>query len=138
MSMSLFVVLALSVDPSTEELNEYSKINGHNIEYTHQTRLSEISGFFPAKLNNQDAGVEVYSFPASELPSILKPLVDEDYNDGIVFQLRFGGNLIEAKTAFTTAIVLNSKYGGISVEDQSGSVMTIEQLIQAISHMDAM
>jgi hypothetical protein len=136
--MSLFVVLALSVDPSTEELNEYSKKNGHNIEYTHETKLSEISGFLPAKLNNQDAGVEVYSFPASELPPPFKPIIGEDYNEGVVFQFRFGGNPIEAQTAFTTAIILNSKYGGIAVEDQSGSVMTIEQLTQAISHLGAM
>ncbi len=138
MSMSLFVVLALSVEPNTEELNEYAKEHGHNIEYTHQANLTEMSGFLPAKLNSQDAGVEVYSFPASELPPPFKSIIPEKYNNGIVFQFRFGGNPIEAQTAFTTAIILNTKYDGVAVDDQSGSLMSVEQLEQLNSYFGGM
>ncbi|MCG8609420.1 MAG: hypothetical protein MI864_02695 [Pseudomonadales bacterium] len=138
MSMSLFVVLALSVEPSTKELNEYSKEHGYNIEYTHEANLAEMSGFLPAKLNSKDAGVEVYSFPASELPTPFKSIIPEIYNDGIVFQFRFGGKSVEAQTAFTTAIILNTKYGGVSLDGQSGHLMSVEHLEQLNSYFGGM
>ena len=134
MSMSLFVVLALNAEPNAEELNQYSKQYGHNIEYAHQGPLSEVSGFLPAKLNGMDAGVEVYSFPVSDFPPPLKAKTGGDFENGIVFQLRFGANPIEAQTAFTTAIILNTKYKGITIEDQAGSIMSVEQLQEASSY----
>ena len=138
MSMSLFVVLALGAEPNTDELNLYSKENGHNIQYIENVVLKEYSGFLPAKIKSQEAGTELYSFPVSDIPEPFKPIVPPKYSEGIVYQLRFGGNPIEAQTAFTTAIILSSKYNGVVIEDQAGSLMSLEQLTQSISYFGGM
>lgn len=138
MSMSLFVVLALGAEPNTDELNLYSKANGYNIRYIEKVVLKEHSGFLPATIKSQEAGTELYSFPASDLPEPFKPIVPPKYNEGIVYQIRFGGNPIEAQTAFTSAIILSSKYNGIVIEDQTGSLMSLEQLTQSMSYFGGM
>ncbi|MES9950910.1 MAG: hypothetical protein ABW118_18280 [Candidatus Thiodiazotropha sp.] len=138
MSMSLFVVLALGVEPNTNELNQFSKENGHNIEYTHNVVLNEHSGFLPAILNSQEAGMEIYSFSTSEFPEPFKSVIPANYSEGVVYQLRYGGNPIEAQSAFTTAAILITKYNGVAIDDQSGNLMSPEQLIQALSYLGGM
>ncbi|WP_016954316.1 hypothetical protein [Catenovulum agarivorans] len=132
MSMSLFVVLALEIEPNTNDLNAAAKELAYVVEYTPNVNLKKHSGFLPAKLESQDAGMETYSFAVSELPAPFKSLLPKQYSQGVVYQFKFGGNPIEAQTAFTTAIILSSKYNGITIEDQSGAILSPEQLAEAL------
>ncbi|WLQ11907.1 hypothetical protein O5O45_19450 [Hahella aquimaris] len=138
MSMSLLMVLALGVEPNTNELNQFAKENEYNIEYAQNTSLNERSGFLPAKLNGQEAGVEVYSFPVSKLSEPFKTVEPLKFSEGTVYQLRFGVNPIEAQSAFTAAVILTTKYNGVAIDDQSGSLMSAEQLTQALSYFAGM
>lgn len=138
MSMSLFVVLALGSEPTTNDLNIHAKEIGQSIQYVENVMLHEHSGFLPAKISKQEAGMELYAFPAYDLPDAFMKAIPQEYDNGIAFQLKFGGVPTEAQSAFTTAIILSSKYNGVVIEDQSGSLMSIEQLKQSISYFSGM
>ncbi|KMT67057.1 hypothetical protein [Catenovulum maritimum] len=138
MSMSLFVVLALEVEPNSNTLNLSAKEFGYNIEYSKNVELKRHTGFLPAVLDNQKTGVELYSFLADELPNQFKVLVPTDYQQGFVYQLKFSGDAMEVKTAFTTAIILNTKYNGVAIEDQSGALLSVEQLTQSLAYFSSM
>ena len=138
MSMSLFVVLALDCNTSTTKLNEYSAELGYSIEYEINIELKSHSGFLPAKINGEVAGVESYSYPVTNLPDDFTSQLPTKLTNGQVYQLRFGGRESEALSAFTTAIILNTKCEGITIDDQSGTVLTVEQLTQGLSYFAQM
>jgi len=132
MSLSLFVVLALEVELNTNDLNLTAKELGYKIEYTKNIELKTHTGFLPVKLENQKSGAEFYSYPVSELNDVFKSKLPKEYSNGIVYQMSFGGNPIEAKTAFTSAILITTKYNGVAIDDQSGTLLTTEMLSQAL------
>lgn len=138
MSMSLFVVLALEVEPNTNDLNTAAKELAYVVEYTPNINLKKHSGFLPAKLESKDAGMETYSFSVSELPENFKSQLPKQYFLGYVYQFKFGGNPTEAQTAFTSAIIMSTKYNGITIEDQSGVVLSPEQLVEALPYFMGM
>ena len=138
MSMSLFVVLALDCNTSTTNLNEYSAELGYSIEYEKNIELKSHSGFLPATINGEIAGVESYSYPVTDLPDDFTAQVPAKLIDGQVYQFRFGGRESEAVSAFTTAIILNTKCHGITIDDQSVTVLTVEQLTQGLSYFAQM
>jgi len=138
MSMSLFVVLALEVELNTNDLNKAAKEIGYAVEYTQNIELKKHSGFLPAKFESKDGGMETYFFSVSDLPVPFKSLLPEKYSQGYVYQFRFGGNPVEAQTAFTTAIIMSTKYNGITIEDQSGKILSTEQLVQALPYFTSM
>tara|TARA_R110001599_G_scaffold104566_2_gene265208 strand:+ start:196 stop:612 length:417 start_codon:yes stop_codon:yes gene_type:complete len=138
MSMSLFVVLAFGVEPNTAELNRYANELGIEIEYTPDVNIRDISGFFPVTLNDKKSGMEVYSSPFSDLPPEFVSLIPENHRSGVIYQFRFGGHADEAQAAFATAMILNVKYDGVTVEDQAGSLLSFEQMRQAISDFGTM
>jgi len=134
MSMSLFVVLALGEDLNTNDLNSIANELGYAIEYSKNIELNKHTGFLPAKLDTKDAGMETYYLAVSDLPKILRTRIPKELSNGDVYQLRFGGNPVEAQTAFTTAIILNTKYEGVTIEDQAGTILSIEQLLDALRY----
>ena len=138
MSMSLFVILALDIEPNTNELNTAAKELGYAVQYTQNVELKKHSGFLPAKFESKDSGMETYSFSVSELPDTFKSRVPVKYAQGYVYQLKFGGNPIEAQMVFTTAIIMSAKYNGITIEDQSGTLLSTEQLVEALPYFKKM
>ena len=138
MSMSLFVVLALEIEPNTRELNQTANELGYLIEYSPNIELKKHSGFIPVTLDGQKAGVELYSYSTNELPEQFKTLLPNNYKQGVVYQFRFGGNPKEAQVAFTSAIIINTKYNGVAIEDQSGALLSVEQLAEALPYFSAM
>jgi hypothetical protein len=136
MSMSLFVILALDCDTTTSKLNEYSDELGYSIQYEKDIELKTHSGFLPATVSGRAAGVESYSFPVKELPDFFQVLVPQQLTNGLVYQFRFGGRESEAVSAFSTAILLNTKCNGVTIDDQTGTVIPVEQLIQGLSYFD--
>jgi hypothetical protein len=48
-----------------------------------------------------------------------------------VYELGYGGDWLEAATAFYAASVLVSKYGGTAFEPQGGIVMDAKALLEA-------
>ena len=115
--MSLFVVLAQEIEPNTNDLNAAAKELGYIVEYAQNINLKKHSGFLPAKLESKEAGVEVYSFSVSELPAPFKSQLPVQYSHSFVYQFKFGANPIEAQTAFTTAIIMSTKYNGVTIEE---------------------
>jgi hypothetical protein len=136
--MSLFVVLALEVEPNTSELNQTANKLGYQIEYSPNVELKKQSGFIPVTLDGQKAGVELYSYSTNELPEQFKTLLPNNYKQGVVYQFRFGSNPKEAQVAFTSAIIINTKYNGVAIEDQSGTLLSVEQLAAALPYFSAM
>jgi len=134
MSMSLFVVLALEVEPNSNDLNLFAKELEYNIEYSQGIELNKHSGFLPAKISGNEVGVELYSYSTSDLPEQIKSILTVEYEQGVVYQLSFGGKPSEAQTAFTTAILMTTKYNGVTIEDQSGTLLSVEQLTQALQY----
>jgi hypothetical protein len=90
MSINLFVVLALEVEPNTNVLNAAAKETGYVVEYTQNIELKKHSGFLAAKFEYKDAGMEIYSFSVSDLPVPFKSQLPEKYSQGYVYQFRFG------------------------------------------------
>ncbi|MDP5210105.1 hypothetical protein [Microbulbifer sp. 2205BS26-8] len=130
MSMSLFVILALESEPVTNDLNKASKELGYNIEYSDNIELKEQSGFLPVVLNSEKTGVEIYSYPDSDLPEALNNVTDISFSKPVVYQLSFGENPMEGATAFTTAAILCETYDCVAIEGEGGRVLTLEQLKQ--------
>lgn len=133
MSMSLFVVLALECNTSTTKLNEYSAELGYSIEYEKNIELKNHSGFLPARIDGEIGGLESYSYPVADLPDVFTAQLPTKLTNGQVYQFRFGGRESEAISAFATAIILNTKCDGVTIEDQSGTVLSVEQLTQGLS-----
>ena len=134
MSLSLFVVLALEAQPNTNDLNKQANESDYNIVYEEHISLNTHTGFLPAKINGQETGVELYFFKATDLPNQFTSSLPEEYSKGVVYQLRFGGNPIEAQAAFTTAIIMGMKYNGLTIEDQAGTLLSVNQLSEALQH----
>lgn len=138
MSMSLFVVLALEVEPNTNDLNLAAKELGYSIEYVANVELKKHSGFLPAKFDSKEAGMETYAFSTSELSEPFKSKIPGRLSQGYVYQLKFGGDPVEAQTVFTTAIILSVKYNGVTIEDQAGTLLTSEELAEALPYFMGM
>jgi hypothetical protein len=136
--MSLFVILALDCNTTTSQMNEYSAELGYSIIYDINIALKEHSGFLPATISGESAGVESYSFPVTDLPDVFQSLVPDQLASGQVYKFRFGANPMEAVSAFTTAIILNTKCNGVTIDDQSGTVIPVEQLIQGMTYFAQM
>ena len=130
------MVLALEVEPNTNEMNIAAKELGYRIEYTENIELKTHMGFLPAKIDKKDAGVEVYSYTVSDSPETFKTKVPENLSQGYVYQLRFGGIPKESQTAFNTAIILITKYNGVTIDDQEGALLTPENLLEALSYFE--
>ncbi|WP_415890988.1 hypothetical protein ACMXYV_06765 [Neptuniibacter sp. SY11_33] len=138
MSMSLFVVLALEMEPKVHELNEAASTSGYELSLSETIELSSHSGFFPVKFEGQDTGFELYFFPVSEVPEQLKSVIPVSLHDGNIYQLSFGYKAHEAQAAFATAMNMNIKYNGVTIEDQAGTLLSVEQLKAAMASFDEM
>ena len=130
MSMSLFIILALESEPMTSDFNKVSKELSYNIEYSENIKLKEHSGFLPVVLNSKKSGIEVYSYPYSNLPEGLNNAAEISFGESLVYQLNFGGSPMEGATAFTTAAILCGTYDCVAIEGEGGGVLTLEQLKQ--------
>lgn len=126
--MSLFVILALELEPTTNEINSVPFEPGFELVLVEGVVLKEQSGFLPAQFNQEPLGFELYSFPVASEDAAFQQIVPEAYREGMVYQLRFGTQPGEAQAAFTMAAKMNIKYNGITIEDQVGMVLTVQQL----------
>ncbi|MGI1670541.1 MAG: hypothetical protein K6L74_09490 [Neptuniibacter sp.] len=133
MSMSLFVVLALEMEPNIHQLNEVASTSGYELSLSESIEINSHSGFLPATLNGQDTGFELYSFPVSEAPEQLKNIIPVNLQNGNIYQLSFGYKSHEAQAAFATAMNMNIKYNGVTIEDQAGTLLSVEQLKVAMA-----
>lgn len=128
MSMSLFVVLALEMEPNIHEINEVAFASNYELLLSESIEINSHSGFLPVTIDGQKSGFELYVFPASEVPEHFKNVIPVNLQNGNIYQLSFGYKSHEAQAAFTTAISMNIKYNGIIIEDQAGTLLNIEQL----------
>ncbi|BBM00242.1 hypothetical protein [Microbulbifer sp. GL-2] len=133
MSMSLFVILALEMEPNIKEINSIEPEIDHVLELSEKIDINNHSGFLPATLDGKATGFEIYIFSVSKAPEPLKSVIPKDIQNGNIYQISFGHNSLEAQAAFATAISMNMRYNGVTIEDQAGSLLSIEQLQSLIA-----
>ncbi|MCV6623240.1 MAG: hypothetical protein OIF51_15975 [Cellvibrionaceae bacterium] len=138
MSMSLFVVLALEMEPKTHELNEVASASGYELSLSESIEINTHSGFLPVTFEGQETGFELYVFPVSEVPEQLKSAIPVSLHSGNMYQLSFGYKSHEAQAALATAMNMNIKYNGVTIEDQAGTLLSVEQLKAAITSFGEM
>jgi len=127
MSMGLYVVLALTKAPTSDDINAGAKELSVPIVIS-TTGLSSYSGFLPMKVSGTDSGVEIDVYPAIEAADIIPKNGSLDIDSSIVFEFRWGGDFKEAAAAFYTAQVLTVKYNGIVYDPESGVFLDSEQV----------
>lgn len=134
MSLSLFLIVALENNPTTNEMNEFAKSLNVEVQYENNINLKEHGGFIPATLRGNEAGCEFHYYSYEETPNEYKNLAQTQkmIDKPVVYQLRFGGVAIEGATAFATAIIFANKYNAIVIEGEGGEIIPEQQLTQGL------
>jgi hypothetical protein len=130
MSMELFVILAATRAPDVEAWNKSLATASVPVVFE-STDLARHTGFLPATLRDKKTGISFMRVSYPELAAHYPPIAAIKVEKPIVYELGYGGDWLEAATAFYAASVLVSKYGGTAFEPQGGIVMDAEALLEA-------
>ena len=76
-------------------------------------------------------GISIMQVSCSELVEYYPAVAGIKVEKPVVYELGYGGDWLEAATAFYAASVLVSRYGGTAFEPQGGIVMDAEALLEA-------
>ena len=136
MSMELFVILAATNAPDVDALNKSLAAASVPVIFE-SADLSHHTGFLPAALRDKKTGIyflrDSYPELAAHFPAVAALKVEKP----VVYSLGYGGDWFEAATAFYSASVLVSKYGGTAFDPQGGIVMDAEALLEAARQCEA-
>jgi hypothetical protein len=130
MSMELFVILATTHAPDVDAWNK-SLATASVPVILETTDLARHTGFLPATLRDKKTGISFMQVSYSQLTEDYPAVATIKVEEPVVYTLGYGGDWLEAATAFYAASVLVSKYGGTSFEPQGGIVMDAQALLEA-------
>jgi hypothetical protein len=138
MSMELFVILAATQAPDVEAWNKALTAAPVAVSLM-SVDLSRHSGFLPATLKGAKTGLrsfQISSYP--ELVSYYPSVAAIKVSNPVVYELGYGGDLLEAATVFYSAWALVSKFGGTAFDPQGGMVMDAAALVEAAKECEEM
>jgi len=124
MSMTLMAIVGLSCNLETSDLNKALDTLDLPLSITHTADLREHTGFLPAEISGQEAGVETYFETSRDLIDCLPPHEALDNREVGVVLFSIGSRASEIASALYIASALVSRCQALVFDAESGRYMS--------------
>jgi len=128
MAMTLLVVMALNRAPNAATWQRAMTESHVPVHFSRPVNLEVHSGFVPLTLRGSASGFYFLREDFADLSRHYAPLAHMTVEKPVVYSLGYGGHGLECASAFYSASVLVSQFGGVAFDPEGGELMSARSL----------